>query len=182
MGFQTKNSKIFDLIKDKVSCATVVLLTVFSVSFLVSRDFFIFMLFVGLDLLNNYIKMSINFETLDFVFLGLIFLSFYSTPSYAFLFIYVGLLIRLILGRFQKHHLIKQGIMTFFVFILPVLKEYSLILIGTVFIILRYLIEFLVNLFVLREFNSDRLLIRFFNFISGFIFLSIADFLIKLFI
>ena len=149
--------------------------------FLVPKEVKLLLIFLALDLLNNYIKTQISLESLDFTFVGLIALSYFGNPAVSLIFIYTSLLFRIFFNRFKSYILVKQVIITLFVFIIPVIKAYPMVLVGLFLAIIRYIIEYIVLYVSTGELEIGRIPVRISNLFTNSICLILLEPVLSLF-
>jgi hypothetical protein len=140
--------------------------------------------FIGLILLDQLIlRMKIGFGIdfpIDLIYVGSVILAFYYGFFYALLFLIYGFIIRILFGKYRDSHLIKQPIMVAIVYFISKFKL-DLVLFGTLFYIIRYLITQGIDFFAFRKIDISMIAFRLLCVLTTFLILSIVQYFAGIF-
>lgn len=136
---------------------------------------FILTSFMILDFANSYFKNIYGIKLpVDFSLIGIIVLSYNFQIKYALALPLFIILKKFVLGGLKQVHLKKIPIFVFISLLIYTFNIFNFIIVGILTIILRYLIELFINLFILRDMDLKR--------ISQMIYHAISNIILFLFI
>jgi hypothetical protein len=165
-----KNLKLIDIKLFSLILAGLLLL-------FISPSILILSIFIMLDHLNIRVKLGYGIDfPLDFVFIGMILLSYYFGFTISLIFIIHGFFARIMYAKFTKSHLTKQPIIILIAYLVSIFGRYDLVMLGTSFYVLRYLVEYILKFIMTGGIDFERLGIRIFNVVvASIIFLSVKN-------
>ena len=168
-------------------------INIFNQKHLVAIIIFILISFIYIEasllmlfLIIDHVLMRLNLKIwsiipFDFWYLGTFLLSYFTNPLISLIFLLHGFFIRFIYGTYSKSHILKLVIFLGIIFITSSLKSINLFILGSTLYILRYLIEYLINLLFTRSINFDKITFRLTTITTTIITLVSINNIIKIF-
>ncbi len=128
-------------------------------------------IFSVLDLLNSYIEMKFRIDLLlDFALIGVILLSNYGYIGLSFIVILFFVINRILIGKFEKRHLLKIPIFITISLISSSLGFLSLSILGPVLFLVRFALEYFIELSFFGTLTLNRIPRRTLHFIAAVLF------------
>ncbi|MBD3202778.1 hypothetical protein GF327_00655 [Candidatus Woesearchaeota archaeon] len=151
--------------------------------FFVSRMIFFISLFIFLDLVKSYIEFNfrIRFFPVYFLDIGIILCSYVYSPFIGMIIVLFLVINRIVFADLKKRHFIKIMFLLIICFLTNLLNNLSILLIGPLMFVLRYVMEYTLQLVVnknidLRKF-PDRIINSLVNFV---IFYNLGEILVEI--
>lgn len=149
--------------------------------FIQFRYLSILLLFIGLDFFKAYVKSFYKIDiTIGFITIGVVLLARSSPVIYPILLSFTPLIIRLLLGKFEMHHLLEIPIYLLIIVLTP-LFNLSFIYLVIIMQIFKHSLQYLINLVLFQNLDTGKLALDVMITIGNILFLSVfGNFLVAL--
>jgi hypothetical protein len=149
-----------------------------SIIYFVSKPLFLSIIFIGLDLFNITIKRSFKiYIPIDFIVVGSIILTYIFGIKYGLILSSFLLINRFIMGTIEFRHFVKLIPMITIIILAQMFSQYPLVKIGILLFVLRYFLEYIIEIFIFRTFRIELELHRLIHVFSVYLFLNFFNIL-----
>ncbi|MFH2020404.1 MAG: hypothetical protein ABIJ34_03255 [archaeon] len=132
------------------------------------------LLFLTVDIINSYVNFNYKLcVPVDFFLMLVLILSYHNQMMLAIMISPLVLLSRGLLGKLELRHVYKIPILVISSILMAGLSFLNIVLAGVIVIGIRYLLEYLMQAYLLGGINADRFVQRSLNYIGGYGFLAL---------